>query len=169
MNLLTFEDVAVFTPLFGDGEEKRHKVNIAITNAQRKLRGIICDQLYDALEANAGEPRLDALHDRCLPLLAWWAFAEYSGWAQATDTDAGHRVFADQNSESANPKAVFAIIEQANQTASTYQAEVLWFLEKNLDDYPEFKESECHKCKKAAQSGSITGAGKKKRQIYRVV
>jgi len=167
--LISFEDVQNETPLFGDGSEKVQKIEICIRNSQRKLKPIICDELYDLLLAGDYDYRLNDLFIHVRSWLCWEAFAMYCSFSQATDTDAGLRVFKDENSDKADSKMLETYAKNAENFAIYYLQELKSFLIQNIEDYPEFEFSRCYsKCvDNMPNLAKISGTGYRKPELIR--
>jgi len=172
MSLITITDVSTYCPFFGDGEEKTQKINIGITKAEDKLLGLLCEDTFDLLVTAVDDVIYPAgylgLYNIVKKFLAWEAFANYLKYSQVTDTDAGLRVFQESNSQTADGSLVIQHVKNAEEDASGYKAEMLSYLERNISDFAEYKESSCRKCQdRVIFSGKFSGAGTRKRTLPR--
>jgi len=167
--LITYTDVTDKTPLQGDGADKVKKLNASIEFAHRKLKAILCDELYDDMITayNGGTPTADetALYPYCVDYLVWESYKAYLGFAQYTDTDAGVRVFTENTSIEAKPYNIQQLEGNAEQFVMVYKTELETFLLLNNTDYPTWNESSCNCHKKRRTTFGISGAGSAKKGI----
>ena len=172
MALINTADIERNCPFFGQGVEKTQKADVGIITAESKLKAVLCDETLDILATAvssgtypAGYVALYALVEK---YLSWLAFAEYLKWSQVTDTDAGLRMFQESNSQDAESTRVDSYVRNAEETASVYKAEILYFLERNIVDFPEYLDSNCRKCgMESTYTGKISGAGSRKKALPR--
>lgn len=167
MALINTADIERNCPFFGQGVEKIQKADVGIITAESKLRAVLCDETFAKLEART-EPGYAGLYAIAEKYLSWLAFAEYLKWAQVTDTDAGLRMFQESNSQDAGSAKVDSYVKNAEETAAVYKSEMLYYLERNIGQFPEYKSSPCRKCEmEASYSPKISGAGGRRNKLPR--
>lgn len=77
-------------------------------------------------------------------------------------------MFQESTSQDANSAKVESYVRNAEETASVYRAEILYYLERNIADFTEYKASPCRKCEiENTFSGKISGAGTRKNKLPR--
>ena len=172
MALITTDDLAELTPFFGNGAEKTKKAEISIDNAQRQLLPILCEDTYQELveleETGYLSAHWQVLYNLVRPWLAWEAFASYLPFSQHTDTDAGLRTFIDENSNSTTDAQLKGTISKSEVFADSYKSEIVSYMNKNADLFPDYKSSDCYVCKKEnAVKRGLYGSGHKKRNTIK--
>jgi len=156
------------TAVNGFTEEFNNKVQVSIYNAQKRLKAILCDDEYDSLLANFQASSLTTAQTALLPyaqeFVVWEAYRMYIPVDGVHSTEAGYRTFNDENSTAVPKEVLKQLSEYAEEQVNHFKAELLYFLKQNIDDYPDYKDSNCHECGGYTNYTQISGAGRRKHQ-----
>jgi len=145
------------------------KVNIAIQQAHNKLKRIICRELYAEILTEFENKSLSVKNQNLLeyiiPFLSWQTYSDFIFPASVDHTTAGFREHVGDNEQIVDTQRLNSIKKNAETQVEFWKGELLYYLKKNVDTYPLFKNSGCYDCGSESTSFKITGAGTKDEHI----
>jgi len=171
--LVTVEQFKEETATNGYTTDFDNKINVAIYNAQKRLKSILCDKEYNSLLSNFDAASLTTAQTNLLPytqeFVVWEAYKLFIPVSGVHSTEAGYRNFEDENSNQVNKATLHELSAYADEQSNYFKGELKYFLDQNIDDYPDYKESGCYNCLGRENYTKISGAGKRKtlsRNLY---
>lgn len=142
------------------------RVNVAIQQAHNRLQSILCREFFNELKDDFLDGSLSAKNTTFLDsyakfYLIWEAYAAFCIVGTFAQTAAGFRQHTDDNSAPVDNQRIEMIRNNAKEQVKFWHAEMMHFLNENIDDYPTYKASNCYDCGVKLPGISISGAGKK--------
>ncbi|MEM0354409.1 MAG: hypothetical protein QXW79_02410 [Thermoplasmata archaeon] len=149
---------------------KLQNLHIAIYNAQEiYLKEILGEDLYSNMLLNypSYTPIDQLLYEKIVPFLVYQSALNYFAINGITDTQSGLRIHLDEFSEPVNPAQFKTFMDFLRNSVCVAKQDLINFLNKNKDDYPDYKKK-CNEnsCKSVITFSSVGGSKKQKSRFF---
>ena len=164
MMILTIQQFKDNNAVFANNQQQDAKIEKALDKAERVLKTVICTDLYAKILSELSSPttEISDLLIHVEPFVSAVAYRDYLPYADIHSTATGFRTFSDENSQGIGDKRMQVMISSADSDIEWYKAGLINFLEKNANDYPEYRDSGCRQQVQRNYRSSISSAGQKR-------